>query len=526
MAVEHRKQGWLYTALESVMVLAALLVGYWVSRTGMEGLVPVLAAMAGFVVIRVIWKRPFAEALALFVGLSAFNFYYFYCARLNGRNPTDVGTWGVPATNMEKLTKDLVFMALLALGGLKLFYMRLENYPLLSRRLNHPLIWLIILFIAYSALRGISWVFQDEGLYDLLYFIRGNMEFSLIPLIAMTAVIQEERQLAVVFRWVIYALPVVSALGIVEFFIHGSPFIREGWQGHVFYRAASTLQNPNNLGGFLATILGVGMVYLLAGQFKRWERWTFWLTIPLAVTCLFMTLSRSSIVFLAATSVVCLLLRWVAHRRSLPAGFVTINKKWLAVALFGLAGGGFVLMNYFDFQHILSEAARQYLDPTSSVAGYRIFAPFSVLPILLDNPIKALFGITWKEVNFGPDNAFGYILLRNGVVGFVLYVAIWGVALSTCIRRVLWRYCHFLYWVCTYVLVFQLFYGFSAPIHENFPHNMYFWVVIAILVWMESHAAEGAPQKPALEKLLQQLMAHLPATSTEPDSDPDLPSHS
>jgi hypothetical protein len=519
MAVEQTKQGWRYTALELCLVLVAILAGYWIAQAGFDGLIPAVEIMVGFLVLKVIRRRPFAEALALFVALSAFNFYYFYCARLTGRNPTDVGTWGVPATNTEKIMKDVVFMGLMALGSLKLFYMRLENHPFWSRKLNHPLIWLIILFIAYSALRGISWVFQDEDLYDLLYYIRGNMEFSLIPLIAMTAVITEEAQLTKVFRWVIYTLPVVSVLGIVEFLIHGSAFIRVGWQGQVFYRAASTLQNPNNLGGFLVTVLGIGMIYLMTKQYNRWEKWLFILSIPLTLTCLFMTISRSSIVFLVVTSLVCLTLRWVAHRRSLPQGFVTVNRKWLIWGAFALAAGGFVLMNYFNFHHILSEAASQYLDPNSSVAGYRIFAPFSVMPLLLENPFKVLFGITWKEVNFGPDNAFGYILLRNGLVGFVLYVAIWGVALWTCIRRVLWRYCHFLYWVCTYILVFQLFYGFSAPIHENFPHNLYFWVVIAILVWLESKPTDEVVAKPSLDKLFQQLLAYMPNQATDQDQE-------
>lgn len=515
MSVERHKHSWLMIALEVLFVLFALFAGFWTASAGFKAFVIILVSLLAFLGVRLLLRRPFHEALALFVGLSAFNFYYFYCARLTGRNPTDVGTWGIPATNLEKLMKDFVLFALLGLAGFKLIHQRLENRPLWSRRLNHPMVWLILLFMAYSVIRGITWVFQGEDMYDLLYYIRGNMEYAVIPLVLITILVREESQLSLICRGMVYSLPIVSILGIVEFFLQGSPFVRTFGGGHYFYRATSTLQNPNNLGGYLVTVLGVGMVYFLAKKYNAWERWGFKLTIPLALACLFMTLSRSSLMFMVATAVICLVLRWIAHRRSLPEGYVIINMKWVIWSALILLGGLYVLFNYFDFLHAFQDAANQYLDPTSSVAGYRIFAPFFTLKTMLANPLKILFGITWKEVNFGPDNAFGYILLRNGLLGFVMYAAIWGIALWTCIRRVLWRYSHYLYWVCTYILVFQFLYGFSAPIHENFPHNLYFWLAIGVLIWLESEPVEEVEQQSQLEQLMQHLMAYLPNSQAE-----------
>ena len=489
------------------MVLVALGLGYWVAISGLEGAIPLIAGMGGFLVIRLIMRRPFHEAMTGFVAIAAFNYYYFYCSRLTGRNPTDVGTWGVPATNTEKMSKDIVLMGLLALAGFQLLHQHMENRPLWSRRMTHPLMMLISFFTVYTVLRGITWVFQGEDMYDLLYYIRGNVEFAILPLVLATVLIQKQEQLATVCKGMVYSLPIVSILGIVEFCINGSPYVRSFGGGHLFFRAASTLQNPNNLGGYLVTVLGVSAIYFLAKQYNFWERWGFKLTIPLAVTCLFMTLSRSSMLFMVATCAICGVLRLVAHVRSLPSGFgLTIKPKWLMLGGLALLGVIYVLITYFDFQHAVMDGASQYLDPSSTTANYRIFAPLFTLKGLLEHPVNALFGSTWTEVHFGPDNAFAYVLLRNGLVGFVMYAAIWIIALWTCLRRVLWRYCHFLYWVCTYVLVFQFLYGFSAPIHENFPHNMYFWLIIGVLAWLESEPTQDAQPVYSLENLVKQLM--------------------
>jgi hypothetical protein len=506
MAVEQHNQRWM-TALEGFFVLIALVAGYWVAGTGMEGAIPLVLGMAAFFGVRLLMRRPFHEALAGFVAISAFNYYYFYCARLTGRNPTDLGTWGVPATSMEKLLKDLVFFGLLGLATFQLLHKHLENRPLWSRRMTHPLMLLISLFAVYSVLRGITWIFQGESLYDLLYYVRGNVEYAVLPLILATVLIKKEQQLAWICKGIVYTLPIVSALGIAEFFLHGSPFVRSFGGGHIFYRATSTLQNPNNLGGYLATALGVGIIYFLAKQFNRWERWIFIATLPLGLACLFMTLSRSSILFMVATTGICLALRWIAHRRSLPPGHSTLNPKWIMWGSLALIGGSYVLLTFFDFKHAILDAASQYLDPTSSTAGYRIFAPLFTLHNLLEHPFRVLFGSTWTQVNFGPDNAFAYVLLRNGLVGFVLYASIWGIALWTCLRRVLWRYCHFLYWICAYVLFFQFLYAFSAPIHENFPHNMYFWLVIGVLAWLESEPTQHATESHSLESIIKQMLA-------------------
>jgi len=67
--------------------------------------------------------------------------------------------------------------------------------------------------------------------------------------------------------------------------------------------------------------------------------------------------------------------------------------------------------------------------------------------------------------------------------------------------------------VCSYILIFQFLYGFSAPIHENFPHNLYFWLAIGTLAWMESEPAHcDSENQPSLEKLMSQLQRFMPNT--------------
>lgn len=485
------KNGKRLLVMEILILIGSVISALLISQYDFGMAAPLVLGMVGFILMRYVLSRPFHEAFTLYLMLSAFNYYYFYCAKLNGRNPTDVGTWGIPATPLEKAQKDIVFFLFMLLAGVKLWQTRLEGERIWSRKLDHPIAKLTLVFIGYTLIRGIFWLFQDNAAtFDLLFYLRTNIEFAVIPLLMCTALFTREKHLRLVFKGIIYALPIVAILGIIEFLIHGSPYERSFYGGQVFYRAASTLQNPNNLGGYLAVALGVYIIYFFHNQLSRFERWMFWPTMPLGFTCLFMTLSRSSILFFFISITLSFALLYITSQRRMARDRYRMCKNLMIVYVVILGISMFVLNRYFDFDNAFTDAYEMYVQQ-SYASNYRLYAPLVAFGDILANPLTALFGYT-KQAYYGlPDNALASILIRNGIVGFLVHVGIWISAIVICLRKLLASNGAggFLYLLCFYILSFQALYAFSAAINQNFPHNMYFWFTIGTVLWLESRPA-------------------------------------
>jgi hypothetical protein len=482
--------------LESICVLVALSAGWVVAQSDFGLALQLMLALVGLVIGGYILHRPFHQGFALYMALMAFNYYYFYCARLTGRNPSDFGDWGIPATPLEKLQKDIFFFVLLALALIKLFKDKMEGHPFWSRRLEHPLFKLILLYGAYVVTHGIFWILEGENTFNILQYIRTSIEFAAIPLVMCTALIRSEKQIDTVFKGIFYSLPVVSILGVIEFFIKGSAYERSYFGGELFYRAVSTLQNPNNLGAYLGTVLGIYILYFLYGRLNRFERWWFWPSLILGVACLFMTISRSSILIfflmITLTLGVYFLAAWKS-RKKLNSGAL-----WKLVLGYGLlvGGSGLVLLKYFDFSHAMVNAVDLYVDNRAVLSQNRLYAPIISMAALLESPMTALFGYT-PSGYIGSDNSIANVLVQNGVIGFLLYIAIWQRAwmdsLFGAIRGQAGR-AH-LYMASFYLIGFQVMHGFTSPINKNFPHNMYFWFTVGVLIWLGSRPAQSTPRE-------------------------------
>ena len=471
--------------VELIFYALAVAVGIGAAQMDFKLMVPMVMAMVGFMLMRFVLSRPFHEAFAFYIAIAAFNFYYFYCSALTGRNPTDVGEWGTPATTLEKLQKDIIFFFLLGLAAIKLFKNRMEGLPFLYKDPSHPLLKLIAVFVLYSVLRGTFWLLQGDQTYDALYYLRSNIEFALIPFLMCTFLLNREKSLRIIFKAIIYALPIVAILGIIEFLIHGSPFQRNFYGGQIFSRATSTLQNPNNLGGYLVTAIGVYILYFFKNQLTRFERLLFWPTMPLAFICLFMTISRSSLIMFFISMTITFSLLYYNTLRQQGKQRINVCRNLMISYVVTLLASYFVLNKYFDLRNSLANAVELYVH-SSDVSNSRLYAPLIALNEITSNPLVALFGFN-REFSHS-DNVFANIMLTSGLIGFFIYVSIWGRALWICVQRVLdaKKSRSFLYLICFYVLCFQVLYGFTAVINQNFPHNMYFWFTIGVVVWLES----------------------------------------
>ncbi len=473
--------------LEVLFFCVAGALGIGLAQGGFELAVPAVLAMVGYILVRFVLHRPFHEAFSLYIALAAFNYYYFYCAGLTGRDPTDGGEVGIPATPMEKMQKDIVFALVLFLAGIKLFRGKMEGYPFWHKRLDHPVLRLILLFMVFTVFRAFFWVWNGEKNFDLLYYVRTNIEFAVIPVLLCTSLIDREKSLRQIFKAIVYTLPIVAILGIVEFMIHGSAYERAFYGGQMFSRATATLQNPNNLGGYLAVAIGVYILYFFKNQLTQFERMLFWPTMPLAFACLFMTLSRSSIVFFFITLTLCFGILYLTTHWQMGRQRLQVCRNLMVSYVLTLGVSFFILYNYFDLKNALVDAVELYVQ-SSTVSNARLYAPVITLINLTSDPLVLLFGYSKSMAEGNADNALANVLLRNGLVGTFLFVSIWVQAIWISLRRILEadKTRSFLYLVCFYVLVFLFLYSFSAPVNQNFPHNMYYWFTVGVVIWLES----------------------------------------
>ncbi len=484
--VKNHTQKW-RLGLEAAFILLAVLVGLSIAQADFSSAVPIILAMVGYVLTRFCLKQPFYKAFTLYVMLAAFNYYYFYCSALTGRNPTDVGSMGIPATFLEQAQKDIVFGLILLLAGIKLLTHHLEGRPCWMKRFQHPLLWILLSYLSYSILRTFFIVFEGDTLQNTLLYLRNNVEYALLPFLFLTPLIAKEKHLHMIFKGLLYSLPVVALLGVIEFFIQGSPYLKSFYGGVDFSRAASTLQNPNNLGGYLVTAMGVYILYFFKNKLNAFERWLFIPTLPLAMACLFMTLSRSSILFSFIALSACFLLIFHTSKKEGGENRTRLLKRLAISYILILLVSLVVLYKYFDFSNALYDAYELYI-AESVVSQTRAYALFVAFSKLIFDPLGFLFGYSKAVRPAFPDNAFALMLVRNGFIGFILYAAIWYQGFKTCLGRILdpQKTHSFLYLVCLFILLFQFMYGFSANINQNFPHNLYFWLTIATIIWLEN----------------------------------------
>lgn len=486
--IQRADKNWLLTwAMNALFVCISVVIAQNIAQSDFMSAAPIMLGISVFVIARFAMKRPFHQSLALYMAVVALNYYYFYCAGLTGRDPTDIGIQGTPATFLEKAQKDILFFLMLVLAGVNLVSSGLESRPIWAKKLNHPLMKMIFLFMAFSVLRSLFYVFEGDSPLQLFLYLRTNVEFTLIPLLLCTTLITREKQVRLIFKGLFYSLPIVAVLGIIEVLIGGTAYNRNFYGGELFARAASTLQNPNNLGAFLVTAMGIYIIYFFSNKLLRWERTMFWLALPVGFICLFMTMSRSSMFafFLALTLTVIVL--FLNARKEMGRERYELCRKLMLSYVFVLLISIYVLYRYFDFSNAVYDAFELYVQ-SSVVSNTRFYAVFPTLFYVMDNPVGALFGYSQASLEYSVDNAYAMVLVRNGIIGALIFGAFWVIAMRRCLSNILdksKRY-SFLYLVCFYILLFQIIFGFTATIHENFPHNLYFWLAIGTLIWLES----------------------------------------
>ncbi len=488
---------------ETIFFGFALVIGWALLANGLDAIIPMLLVVAGIILGYFILKKPFPVAMALYMSAAAFNYYYFYCARLTGRNPGDIADFGVPATPLEQIQKDIVFFLLLGLAVVKLFRQGIEGFPVWSVNLKHPIIKLIFAFSCFVIIHATLCVMEGGKLFNIFHYTRNNIEYMAIPLLLSTVLIKSEKNLNMILKGLLYTMPIIAVLGIIEVLIGGALYERNFFGGAPFLRATSTLQNPNNLGAYLGTTLGISIIYYLYGKLNSIEKFWFWPSVIAGLTCLFMTISRSSILIFFIMVSLCVSLHIFLSYRSRNKGNLPKKRKLIIGYGILMTASALILWKYFNFYYAIIDAMDVYLDTRTTVSHARLFAIFPTVQALLENPYSALFGYTKSTIS-ASDNTFADILLQNGIIGFILYACMGLLIFLESYKGVMNgqnRRTHF-YMVALYVISFQFMHGFTSLIYKAFPHNMYFWFMVGMLVWLGNNPSQELHQKENSHKML------------------------
>lgn len=167
--------------------------------------------------------------------------------------------------------------------------------------------------------------------------------------------------------------------------------------------------------------LAAAALGLAAGRTKAIWRWLPLLVLPLSVYLVIASGSRSNIVALAAVAVV---------------GFVLAYWRQRAVIVVGslLLAGAVLLLYEFGSEDIHEKIFSSWVT-TETVSGVSGHSRIEMLETCIANstksPIMGLGTGAWPIVSFGmdeydyPHNAFGELLLENGLVGLLLYCTMW-----------------------------------------------------------------------------------------------------
>lgn len=485
--VQLFKDNWKLRLIEIISAICAVTVAFFIAQSKFSLIGVAILAIVGITLYRYALKEPFYKTLMIYLSLVAFNYYYFYCAALTGRNPTHIPEMGGQmATPFEQIQKDILFAVILSIAFIKLVDLKFQDKQILWKRLNNPLMKVVMVWVGFSIFRTFFIVFEGDTNFNIFHYLRNNIEFATIPFLLATSLITKEKHLNVILKGIFYTIPIVSMLGIIEFFIHGSPFVKTFYGGDLIYRATATMQNPNNLGAYLATTMGVYVIYYLRRGLHYREKLMFWPTMILGMACLFMTLSRSSWIFafIALTLTMSIVL------------FVTKaekGEKWdvfyqRSLILYGVVvtGAIYFLFRYFDLSNAIQDAGELYLG-YNKLSLARTYAVNAAMDYLLSHPEGLILGFSKESLTAVPDNAYAEVLVRSGLIGFTLYISIWFLCFKNTIKGMLDKtVTHPLYFSCFYILAFQAMYAFSHPVQRNFPHNLYFWFVVGTVIWLSS----------------------------------------
>jgi O-antigen ligase len=317
------------------------------------------------------------------------------------------------------------------------------------RRLANGFQWLLMAIVVWF---GVTTLTSVEPRQSLLGRYGSYEGLILIAALAILALALSEsfkfETLPALFRVVVASTIPVVIYGLIQFYGYvlnkkGSPLDFISWH-NAYHNVFSTFGNPNHLGGYLVTVLPIGVVTAVLAK-KRLARVALWVWVAVVIVLLLQTAARGA--WLAALAggailVVGMLVRLRAKARTV--GLVAAGGVLVAVAL--VASGS---------HFIGAKTSALFKFGSGSSVGQRYGYWSAAFHLALHHPIVGTgpdtFAVTYARyqdatlaktlgsaffVN-GAHNIFFSWLANQGIPGLILIVALFAMGIAWGARA--WR---------------------------------------------------------------------------------------
>ncbi|MBI2265950.1 MAG: hypothetical protein HYU64_12375, partial [Armatimonadetes bacterium] len=253
-----------------------------------------LILQAGLFFAVVLLSVPLLPLLAFWypILIGVFNYHYCYLAGARGIDPT----FTVQVPLFVQMFKDLLMAPIFILWATRLLLVR-DNSPAGKSRFL-PAFYMLMFFLVFVVFLDASQKRLAPSLVGLRNFIE-FMPFAFLP----SLFLRTESRLRTFVACLLGTGFIAALLGIYES-LSGGSYYNEAFSFGRIYRAASTFNNPNNLGWFLIMVTLYGLTLLgsrkqvgMGGVFLMFVLGTFLL-------CALLTFSRGTLVGLLVTTTV------------------------------------------------------------------------------------------------------------------------------------------------------------------------------------------------------------------------------
>lgn len=359
--------------------------------------------------------------------------------------------------------------------------------------LNFKVLDFYILLLAFLIMAVVSVFFSADKNVALYYLLRLAEGFGLLLLIAnfkfsylntagvlvMSGLVQAGLGISQVLSQKVWGS---KWLGMAEQLPQtpGVSVIENGTMR--FLRAYGSLPHPNMLGGFLVICL-ILLIILLIFSRHKWEKVLLWVSLPVILSGLFLTFSKSAFLALLVSLVfliIFIILSRDSHAKGILNKIIIVSIITLSLLVISFSGPLMTRMQGESRTEIYSQENRaMYLEQAKNLLTRNLLTGVGLGNYTLavyDQGEKGLGDYAYQPVH----NVYLLVAAELGVIGFIIFILI----IIEALRRI-WTYK-----IDEHINLLGVFKLFKFKGVYDFYQEKYFWflaataILIAVLVLM------------------------------------------
>jgi hypothetical protein len=446
----------------STSLFVLLKIGPWYLRVG----VFMLVGLAIFT------KRPLGVFLALFVA----------CIIPGAALP-----WNMTNGILAGVSFNYFEMGFFIMAAFWFFYRGMKR----KIKENKSIIWgMVIFFLVNLMSLAVCYDYSLTLSQSFFFFISSLAVFLLTLSLVKTA-----SDLTLVLKVLTICIIGVSIISILELFIWKRPIISYlnhyttyqdlvvAWDftKQSYYRAGSSLGNPNISGAFAVLLLPIFIV--LSNRNDVEMRYWYLIAIVALVVQSFLSYSRA-----AWVDTIIIFILWLSRLFT----FKTVFKKALIVCAVL-----FLLFNVYtalvpEFKKIFETRFHPRIVNTVDIT-HRMGSYLVALNVLKDSPLLGIGFYNYKNLYRSlslvgmeniktPDNMFLRVLIDNGIMGLVAYIVMLYIIFDRITKQALkdgQPDIYYIGWVTLLVFVVE---SFSFDVMFSVPLRIMFWIFVGLLL--------------------------------------------